>query len=68
MAEKKQKPARYVITGLLVGPFKAGDEVTAEEIEAAGLSVPHLIRVGQLDQAGGSVPADPAAPTPAEEA
>lgn len=67
MAEKK-KSARYVITGALVGPFKAGDEVTTEEIEAAGLSVDHLIRVGHLDQAGARGPADPAASIPAKEA
>lgn len=47
---------RFIVTGLLVGPFTAGDTVTRAELEAAGLDAEHLIRVGHLE------------PKPAEEA
>lgn len=57
MPAKPAPEARYLITGVIVGPFKAGEVVSAEQIRTAGLDLDHLFRLGQIDIA----PAAPAA-------
>lgn len=61
MPAKTPPAPRYVITGILVGPFRAGEEVDAEQIRAAGLNPDHLVRCGLADRVA-------AAPAPKEEA
>lgn len=57
------EPQIYVVTGIVVGPFAAGDEVTDADLEGAGLDAEHLIRVGHLNLKPAEGPTDP----PAEE-